>query len=277
MKKLSILIKLFFMGVFFASAASAAEQEATTGNTTQKLEVAKPIPGTFHELSNEWKHKVMIYGWLAIPDGTTTFNIPSRDPDEPDEEVESDLPENIDMFFMGTYRGEKGKFTLLFDAIYLGMSGDNGTDHLDLGVDTSMDAWMASLYGGYNIINNQHVRLDLITGVRYLTISYEADFSAGHIDLIDNAEFSPDIDMWDAVVGVDGSVYINRHWFVPYHFDIGAGSSDLTWRASAGLGYGFSWGDIVASYRKVYYDLGDSKFIQDVEFSGPLVGVSFYF
>ena len=57
-----------------------------------------------------------------------------------------------------------------------------------------------------------------------------------------NRTFSSEIENYNAVIGLKGEYTINSDWYVPYHFDIGAGDSDLTWQGSASLAYHFSWG-----------------------------------
>ncbi len=260
MKRTTILAAIFTT-LLFHSTVYASD----TG-----VEAAVPV----HSLSDEWKHQLMIYGWLAYPDGTATFQVPDGGGGE--EDVESEFPDKLDLFLMATYRGEIDKFSLIFDGIYLGMSdSDARAIGLITQTDSSLDAWLGSLYGGYNLFNNRWIRFDAVGGIRYLNLSLKYK-TTSKVDLLDR-EPSVRYELYDGVVGVDGAVHITQHIFVPYHFDIGAGSSDLTWRGSAGLGYGFEWGDILVSYRYLYYDLADSWLIEDVEFAGPLVGVNFRF
>jgi len=262
MKNLSILTALFFSVAFFSSEAYA---------TTPKVELVKRTPKAVHPINSEWKHQLMIYGWLPTIDGTVTYQIPDPEPGE-GEEVESSTADKIDLFFMGTYRAEKDKFSIILDAVYLGMSNETDLVGNDNKADSSLDGWLAALYGGYNIVNNRYIRFDVIGGVRYAYLKTEAKVS-----IIKERTLSETVDLWDGVIGFNGTAYMTEKWFVPYHFDIGAGDSDLTLRASTGLGYGFSWGDIVLAYRYLYYDFAKSKEIQDVEFSGPLVGINFRF
>jgi hypothetical protein len=62
---------------------------------------------------------------------------------------------------------------------------------------------------------------------------------------------------------------------LPYHFDIGAGESTLTWQAAVGLGYAFRWGDVVAAWRYLDYDLKSRSVIESVNFGGPAIAVGF--
>ena len=42
-----------------------------------------------------------------------------------------------------------------------------------------------------------------------------------------------------------------------YKRDVGAGNSDLTYQALAGVAYGFRWGNLSLTYRYLFYDEGD--------------------
>ena len=76
----------------------------------------------------------------------------------------------------------------------------------------------------------------------------------------------------------DGVVYFGDvHQSVPYYFDIGAGDSDLTWNAFAGLAREYNWGDLLIAYRHLEYDQGSDSLMQDFSFSGPLIGARFRF
>ena len=64
-------------------------------------------------------------------------------------------------------------------------------------------------------------------------------------------------------------------WYVLLYADIGAGDSQLTWQAAAGLGYAFGWGDVVGLWRYLRYDFKSDQAIQDLAFNGPMIGVTF--
>ena len=64
---------------------------------------------------------------------------------------------------------------------------------------------------------------------------------------------------------------------MPYYADIGAGDSDLTWQAMAGIGYSYGWGDVLLTYRHLSYDEGTDGLVQDLELSGPAIAVNFRF
>jgi opacity protein-like surface antigen len=43
----------------------------------------------------------------------------------------------------------------------------------------------------------------------------------------------------------------------------------------AGVGYGFSWGDLRLSYRYLYYEPGQDKLIKNISFHGLTIGATF--
>ncbi|MFC1825261.1 hypothetical protein ACFL9T_21330, partial [Thermodesulfobacteriota bacterium] len=66
-------------------------------------------------------------------------------------------------------------------------------------------------------------------------------------------------------------------WYMPFYGDIGAGDSDLTWQAEAGFGYKFKHFDVVATYRYLDWDFEDNSAVDDLNISGPLIGIKFVF
>ena len=62
-------------------------------------------------------------------------------------------------------------------------------------------------------------------------------------------------DLWDGVIGLRGRLNLGpSQFYIPYYFDIGAGSAAVTWEGVVVLGYGFKWVDIALAYRHLYYD-----------------------
>jgi len=78
----------------------------------------------------------------------------------------------------------------------------------------------------------ERLSVDVIAGARYIDLSL--DFDLG----LQSQRFGRPIDthasdgVWDAVVGVRGHADLNRRWYLPYHLDVGAGQSELTWQAA---------------------------------------------
>ena len=64
---------------------------------------------------------------------------------------------------------------------------------------------------------------------------------------------------------------------MPLRADIGTGDSSLTWQLTAGLGYSFSWGDLLFVYRHLEYQQDDGELLERLALSGPAFGASFRF
>jgi hypothetical protein len=62
---------------------------------------------------------------------------------------------------------------------------------------------------------------------------------------------------------------------VPYYLDVGTGESSLTWQALAGIGYSYQWGDLVAAWRHIDYDMKSGKKIENMSFNGPSISAVF--
>lgn len=216
------------------------------------------------------KQELTLYGWLPTLDARLTIKVPN----EADETAEASIIDSLDSVIMGSYSLRQDEWSLFADFIYLKVSGDteglNPNVNLDLGLTTKL----YSLYGGYNIIETASSDLNFIAGLRYLGLSLDIERRGG---LIANGTLSASIDNYDAVMGLSGTQTFGENWYMPYQFDIGAGDSDLTYQARVGIAYKMSWGDIIATYRYIHYEKGDSLLIENYTIHGPKLGVVFHF
>ena len=225
------------------------------------------------EAASGWQNEITIYGWYAGIGGETALGEPS----DPSVDA-SDILDKLEMVFMGTYAGRGDKWSFYLDLIYLGL-GDSSTRELtidgvtfDSNIEADIDTWLLNTGVGYNLVNTDSGVLDVIAGVRYMDL--EATVETNH-PRHPGSEASKDF--VDFVVGARGSMNINENWYVPYVLDVGAGDSDLTWQAFAGIGYRYDWGDVKLGYRYISYDFDDSMFLKDLDMSGGVLGVTFKF
>jgi len=225
------------------------------------------------EPTSSWEQTLSIYGWLPSFGGKLKYTIP----DDGGGDAEVDWLDKIDMFLMANYEVRKDKWSFLFDMIYLDMSDSQQTtiigNLVPVTSEEELTGWLLSFYGGYNIQQNNNLTLDVIAGLRYFSLDLDIDGTFGSLPF----SISPSTELYDMVVGIKGKADLNENWYLPYLFDIGGGDSDLTWQASAGVGYRFDWGDLLLTYRYVYYDKGNENLIQELDMYGPKVGVVFHF
>jgi len=252
------------------------------------LIVPSAVAAENKEDSDEWRQRVLIYGWFPSVDGTLNFDIPGTGGSASADA--SELVDKLQGVFMGTYEARKQKWSFLGDVIYLNLSnsdnkaasvpGGPGVGQVTVGAKQDMKAWVVGFYGGYNVHQSEKLSTDIIAGARYLSVDVDAklDIAGPLPPTLPSIKLSESVSLWDAIIGVRGKATVNDKWYLPYHLDIGAGGSDLTWQALAGVGYRFnSWGDVILAYRHLEYDQGKKDLLQDVSFSGPALGLNIRF
>jgi hypothetical protein len=136
--------------------------------------------------------------------------------------------------------------------------------------------------GYFRAVDEPDRTLDFLGGFRYAdmeqSLNWRISGDIGQLPLPgreDGGEVSADY--WDLIVGLRGRFGFggNNAWFLPYYLDIGTGNSHYTWQAAAGLGYAFSWGEIAGVWRYLAYNMPADKPIDNMNFSGPAIGVIF--
>jgi len=243
--------------------------------------------------ADDWQFAVTPYVWLPNIEGTGDFATPPDGEGRPDVEVGPvDYLERLEFALMLAGEARKGNWSLRTDLVYVdfghqhssvrSVTGPGGVVEfpVNTGTTTSLDGleWQGTL--GYVLVSSPHVSFEILGGFRYLDIRFDLDweFDAPLNLLPQSGHSSQDVTLWDAIVGAHGRfTFGDGHWFIPYHVDIGAGDSDLTWQLLTGVGYAFSWGDLLLDYRHLEYDQKHGDLLQGMRLSGPAVGVAFRF
>jgi hypothetical protein len=243
--------------------------------------------------SDQWSFVLTPYVWIPTVHGTLDFNAPPPSSGAPSVALEpSRYLSNLDLALMLAFEARKGDWSILTDAMYLdfsnekaavrSVSGPLGIVQVPVNTNTTAGlkavAW--TLAGGYTVARGDSGTLDVIAGIRYMTVEASVDWQfAGSLGLLPQAgSYSQRDDLWDAIAGVRGRLkWGGSNWFTPYYLDVGTGSSALTWQAMTGIGYAFGWGDLALTYRYLSYDMTDQKLLQNISFGGVAFGASFHF
>jgi len=231
------------------------------------------------ESQDKWQYTGAIYLWGADIGGHTIRG----------SEVEvgfSDLLDNLEMAFMGAFAARKNNWSLLTDVIYLDLGVDNTTElsipigpiQVPVTTTTNLDlqGLIVHLAGGYGLYSEGKSRLEVIGGVRYLDLDTELFLELQSLGPGQSRTISDSLSTWDAIVGLKGNASLGERWYMPYYVDVGAGDSKLTWQATAGIG--FRAGrvvDLALVYRHLEWDFDSTRLIDDINFSGPTLGVIF--
>ena len=223
--------------------------------TALPLQAQQPTEG--------WTFAVTPYLWLPNVDGTLKYSGGGG----PEVGVgPNNYLENLSAALMLSGEARNGKWSIVSDLIYLDFENERSST---AGITTSLDGLQWMLAAGYTTARTPRLVLDVLGGLRYLGIEASTNLAGG---------ISERTDLWDAVIGVRGRVRLGEgQWFMPFHLDLGTGSSSFTWQGLLAVSYAFKWGDATLGYRHLYYDQRGDKLFHDFRFSGPTLGASFRF
>lgn len=224
-------------------------------------------------VAQTWQNEVTIYGWYAGIGGA----VKSPGGAESDFTVEaSDILDNLNMIFMGGYEGRCGKWSVLADAVYMdvGNTANTAFSGGTAAVNLDIQSWVLHGGVGYELVQTTQATLGVLGGVRYLSLDTAVNTA---LDGASVGMRSGSDSLIDGIIGIRGQVRLSDNWFLPYYADIGAGGSDLSYQLFAAIGYRFGWGDIKLGYRYLKFELDDDKVMQDLQLSGPLLGLGFRF
>jgi hypothetical protein len=239
-----------------------------------------------------WQFRALIYAYLPSVSGTSRFPAGTGSNVNVDS---ADILGALKFAFMGTIEAQRGPWGGFVDLMYLNLGASkSGTRDLEIGngqlpagvsADANLDVkgsvW--TLAGSYRLMSTPEHTFDVLAGARSIDLKETLHYSF-------SADVGPFVgpgrqgsgearkQNWDAIVGVKGNLRLgdDRKWFVPYYFDIGTGESQVTWQAIGGIGYSFSWGDLLATWRFLDYDFKSGSAVDSVRFSGPVIGAAFH-
>jgi hypothetical protein len=243
-----------------------------------------------HAQPRDERFTITPYLWLPTVEGEFRYDVPPGAGGRPDVSVGPvDYLENLSGVFMIAGEARFDRTSVFTDFIYLDFDREDASVRsvtgpgpiqipIDAGSEAELSGMLWTLAGGYDVINDDNVRLQVFGGVRYLSVDSSINWRlSGPLSLLpQSGSISRDADAWDGLVGVRGEGRYG-HWVFPYYVDIGAGDSDLTWQASVGAGYRFGWGDIRLDYRYLSYEQDGDSLVQELTFDGPAFSASFHF
>ena len=273
---------------------------STRGLVTAALAFAAALVGSpaaaQEATAGDWKFRAQIYGWFPTLASESTFSDPNGGGSTSLDA--GDYLDALRFVFMGTFEARKGRLGLLTDYIYLDFDAEKGGSRdlsfsgplglITLPADASADVnlrlrgWAWGLAGTYALVEKPGYEMQLVGGVRLLKIDTTLDWSLrGNVASLPQftrtSAYTSKESVWDAIVGAKGALRFGdgNRWFAPYYVDIGTGQSDLTWQAMGGVGYAFSWGEVLGAYRHLDYKFGQDTGLKSISFSGPAIAVGF--
>jgi hypothetical protein len=239
-----------------------------------------------------WRFQAVVYGYLPSVDGTTSF--PGGNGGTEVGVDSGSILDSLQFAFMGAFDARRGRWGLLADVVYADFGkSESGTHDLTVGgtpipsdvsagLNFELTGWCWTVVGTYAAVEHPHVTLQALAGARVLDLSEHLSWQlSGNVGSIPidarQGDRGSGLTNWDAVIGAHGRILMGakRSWFIPYYVDLGAGESRFTWQAVAGIGYSWSWGDVLAAWRHIDYDMKSGGDIQSLSLSGPAIGMAF--
>jgi hypothetical protein len=267
--------------------------------TLAALALCGPISAETETPGDQWTFSITPYLWLPNVNGTLRYGIPPGASGSPEVKAgPNDYLENLTFAMMISGEARKDRWLVFTDLIYLDFSsekssvksinfgGDPVSSSGNVSTSSSLRGGTWTIAGGYAVLPERPVELDIFTGLRYFGIHASTDWQltadvtgpGSGQTFPRTGSVSERADLWDGILGVKGRVWLGRsNWSIPYYFDVGALSSELTWQGMLGVAYSFTWIDVTLVYRHLYYDMKSGSLIQDMYFSGPALGVTFRF
>ena len=221
----------------------------------------------------EWQHEIAPYLWGSAMDGTVGIGDVTAAADL----SFSDILDNLEFGFMGTYRASRDRYSITFDALYMGLGvterGPNGLLKADIDVD---QVGLAADFG-YALTE----RFTILAGLRYTDLDAQIRASGP----LGNELSAEEQQSWvDPVIGARYSWPLAERWSATLRGDIGGfgvgsefavqGVATLRWQVSPRTG-------VLLAYRYLEMDYedgsGDDFFKYDMAISGPALGMVFTF
>jgi len=266
-----------------------------------------PLRAAAQAAADKWEYSLMPYLWLPGIKGMVNYGPPAVGTATANVSVDaSKLLDALDFAMMLEGEVRKGRWLIGTDLMYMKLSTDkSGVKSIDfnpgqrpinianttanLGTDSTLKGTIFTLVGGYALLQEPHATLYAIGGLRYVGIDASTNWNlsatvtgtgplGNTVTFARSGSVNKSESVVDGIIGVRGRFKLgDGDWFVPYYLDVGTGQSDLTYQAILGVGYSFKWGEVLASYRYLYYDMGSDKLLQKFDFAGPAVGLNFRF
>jgi hypothetical protein len=229
--------------------------------------------------------RATIYGFIPNVSGETAFPTPLGNTFDLNGET---LLNNTDLALMGLFEVQKGRLGAFTDIMYFNLGTSKSATRevavpgapvlLPIRADAQVDikAWIVMAAANVRAVSGRSVTLDFFGGARRLEAEATLDYTfTSPIGPGPQGSAGATNGNWDGIGGVKGRLTLGR-LTVPFYADAGAGHSDLTVQAMAGVTYAFRHIELGAVYRYLDYDMkSDGRMLDAITFSGPMTGVTF--
>ncbi|HEY7658101.1 MAG TPA: hypothetical protein VH881_14635 [Burkholderiales bacterium] len=200
----------------------------------------------------------------------------------------SDILDNLDSGLLGAFEARKGRWGLLFDAIYMKLEGSGTASRTGPGpigatatanADLEVAQTMLAAAVAYRVVEGR-APLDVIGGLRYAKIEADATINGSFFAQAGSVARSAEKNWVDPCIGVRFLQPVAEHWTLVSYLDIGGFGvgSDFTWQALVGANYEHSKTFAAKfGYRYLGVDYDKDGFVYDMGNSGLYLGLGIRF
>ena len=224
--------------------------------------------GAAPALAEDWAYGVELYALAADVKATSdTGESVGADFD--------DILDDVEFAIFGSFLAKRDKLSLFANLFYVDTESREreALGPVNAELKAGVTNIVSTLGAGWEIADTGTTTIDVVGAARYLSMDTDIKLTLDPIGSITDKESASN---WDGVVGVRGKTELSENWYLTYYADVGAGESDLTWQAMAGINYRFESLDVVLGYQHLEWEF-DDQLLEDLEMSGPALGVKFFF
>lgn len=225
-------------------------------------------------VTEDWKFGIAPYLWMVNVDGK--LGLP-RGPGQIPVDIEfSDLVDSINWGVAGVFVAEKGRYGGILEGNYVSLSGEGPLiTETTNGINIDSTMFFSNALFTYRLETSGSAEVRIGGGARIWHVGVDAMFTLNEVPV--RAESLSET--WvDAVLGIRVLLPINNRWYGDLAGDVGAGQSDFTASAHAGIGFKITEKfHLYANYRYMVVDYSNDGFVYDITQQGALFGAIFVF
>src|SRR5271169_6071175 len=239
----------------------------------------------------QWRFGATPYLWLPSLHGNLEVPLPSGSVSADVQVNPSSYLSDLQFGFMMAGQVRKGDFAFIYDLIFVDLKGNNsrvrtlhGPDGdvqlpIDANVTSRLDSSIVTLGGGYTMAYSTQGSIDAFAAVAIADLRASADWNlSGPIGVFPRSgSVGQTVTLTQGVFGVQGHLRLSDDgkWYMPYEVDGRVGSNSSGWNGIIGIGYRYSWGDVILAFRNLYITSNDNRLIKNTRLIGPALGVTF--
>jgi len=256
--------------------AEEPEEDHLNSSNIESRESLEP----FDDHDDDTWTEIGLYGFLVGISGEAKIRNVSVDADV----SFSDILSNLDIGGMALLEHRRGNWSFILDVAYLGVSGDTVARNrfASVELDAEFDQWVVEGFVGYRVFDrdyeNTRLGIDVLGGVRYNHIGVDLDTKALLLGLPRSGSRNWSRDWVDGVVAARVRYGQEVGWGVSAWADIGEGADSSSYQLAGTLSYKFDNNiKVFAGYRYYHFEYERGRRGIDLDYSGPILGVSYRF